>query len=109
MNSESPGKQGARDAESRQRSVLTGLRHLIAFQFKLAMDALRDFALSPASIVAFLVDALRQPPPEKSLYRALMRLGRRSDRVINLFGEYSDSGHYTDKNSAVLYAHRVIH
>ena len=86
-------KRGAEDEPP--VSATRGLRHLLAFQFKLAMDAVRDFALSPVSIVAFLIDAVRKPPANRSLYRALMRLGRRSDRIINLFDEYSDSDHYT--------------
>jgi hypothetical protein len=80
-----------------EEGVPTGVafRHLLAFQFKLAMDALRDFALSPLSIAAFVMDAILRPPEGKSLYQRLMKLGRRSDRVINLFDEYTDSGYYT--------------
>ncbi len=78
-------------------SVSTGaaLRHLLVFQLKLALDALRDLALSPLSIGVFVLDAVRKPAPEDSLYVKLMGLGRRSDRMINLFGEYSDAGDYT--------------
>lgn len=71
------------------------LRHLIVFQFKLALDALRDLLLSPLSIVVFVLDALLRPPENDSLYFKLMALGRRSDRLINLFDEYSGSGDYT--------------
>lgn len=76
-------------------SFALSLRRLVVFQIKLAIDALRDFALSPISILAFIVDALRRPAMEDSLYLRVMRLGRRSDRVINLFDEYSDGEHYT--------------
>jgi hypothetical protein len=76
-------------------STRRALRHLLVFQFKLAMDAIRDFALSPISILVFIIDAIRKPRVEDSLYLRLMNLGRRSDRVINLFDEYSDSGEYT--------------
>ncbi|MEL7044550.1 MAG: hypothetical protein AAGL66_05945 [Pseudomonadota bacterium] len=62
------------------------LRHVLVFQLKLAADALRDFLLSPVSLAAFTIDALRQPPVSKSYYLRLMRLGRRSDHMINLFG-----------------------
>ncbi len=71
------------------------LRRLISFQVKLALDALRDFALSPVSIVAFIIDSIRRPPPEQSLYHRLMLLGRRSDEVINLFDQHSEHDHYT--------------
>ncbi len=80
------------------RPISTGraLRHLLVFQLKLAMDALRDFALSPLSIIVFVLDALRQPTLEDSLYLKLMQVGRRSDRLINLFDEYGDEGYTVD-------------
>ena len=59
------------------------------------MDALRDFALSPLSILVFLVDAVRKPAVADSLYLRLMIAGRKSDRVINLFDEYTQEGLYT--------------
>jgi hypothetical protein len=76
-------------------SVGKGLRHLLFFQVKLALDALRDFLLSPLSVGAFLLDAITRPPYERSLTYRLMLLGRRSDRVINLFDEHGEGGHYT--------------
>jgi hypothetical protein len=84
------GKQDAK-----QGSTWGNLRRLIIFQIKLAMDAARDFALSPISIAAFVIDSIRKPEPEKSLYLRLMKLGQRSDQVINLFDEHSDADHYT--------------
>ena len=65
------------------------------FQFKLALDALRDLVLSPLSIVVFVLDVLLKPPVQESLYVKLMALGRRSDRLINLFDEFDDDEHYT--------------
>ncbi len=87
-----------KNQQAAPKSLSTGgaLRHLLVFQLKLAMDALRDFALSPLSIVVFVLDALRQPPLEDSLYLKLMQLGRRSDRLINLFDEYGDEGYTVD-------------
>lgn len=76
-------------------STRRALRHLVVLQIKLVLDALRDFVLSPISIVVFVLDAIRKPPIEDSYYLRLMRLGRRSDRVINLFDEYTDGDHYT--------------
>lgn len=76
-------------------STWRSFRHLVVFQIKLALDALRDLALSPLSIVAFVLDALRHPAFEDSLYFKLMALGRRSDRVINLFDEHSETESYT--------------
>ncbi len=84
-----------RDKAPRPISTGRALRHLLVFQLKLALDALRDLALSPLSIAVFVLDALRRPTLENSLYLKLMRLGQRSDRLINLFDEYGELGHYT--------------
>ena len=86
------------DDEARRGAQVTRLgamRHVLVFQLKLAADALRDFFLSPLSIVAFAIDAVRRPRVEDSLYLRLMLLGRRSDRMINLFDEHRDAGEFT--------------
>ena len=92
------------DRAPQAQNKMTGiaaLRRLLWFQMKLALDALRDFVFSPLSILAFLADALLRPPEDRSYTHALLRLGRRSDRVINLFDEYTDCGQYTvDKTLA---------
>ena len=82
-------------SEKQDMSIGKSLRHLVVFQLKLALDAVRDFAFSPMSIIAFVLDALLSPPYEQSLTYRLKKLGRRSDRVINLFDEFGDRGHYT--------------
>jgi hypothetical protein len=79
----------------KQVSIWRSFRHLLIFQIKLALDALRDLALSPLSVVVFVLDALRRPSLEDSWYVKLMALGRRSDRMINLFDEFSDTPNYT--------------
>ena len=70
-------------------------RHLLVFQFKLLVDAGRDLVLSPLSLVVFTIDAVFRPRFSKSLTLRLMILGRKSDRVINLFNEYSKTDIYT--------------
>mgnify|MGYP001816545745 CR=1 FL=1 len=77
--------------------VTTGqaFRHLLVFQVKLLADAARDLLLSPVSVVVFILDALSKPRLDNSLYLRLMLLGRRSDRMINLFDEHKDAGHFT--------------
>ena len=45
--------------------------------------------------MVFVIDAIRKPTLEDSLYLRLMLLGRKSDRVINLFDEHKDAGHLT--------------
>lgn len=71
------------------------LKHLIVFQLKLAADAMRDFLLSPLSVVAYLFDLLRGADAQSSLYLRLMRLGRHSDRIINLFDAHSEEEDFT--------------
>ena len=86
------------DEQSRPEArvtTITALRHLLVFQLKLAADAGRDFLMSPLSLVAFVIDAVRQPKVENSLYLRLMLVGRRSDRMINLFDEYRDADSFT--------------
>lgn len=90
-----------------QVSTGQALRHLLMFQLKLGADALRDILLSPVSVLVFLVDVVRKPTLEDSLYLKLMLLGRRSDRVVNLFDEHKEAGFYT-VDSAVAELERVI-
>jgi hypothetical protein len=76
-------------------TTLQAFRHLFVFQAKLLADAFRDLVMSPLSILVFFVDAIRKPRLEDSLYLRLMLLGRKSDRMINLFDEHKDAGHFT--------------
>ena len=71
------------------------LRHLLMFQVKLLADAFRDLLMSPISVLVFFFDVIQRPKLEDSLYLKLMLLGRKSDRVINLFDEHKDAGHFT--------------
>ncbi len=83
------------DSPNAQVTGAQAFRHLVVFQIKLAADALRDLLMGPISIVVFAVDAIRKPSLEDSWYLQLMLLGRRSDKVINLFDEHKDAGHFT--------------
>ncbi len=61
------------------------LRAVGTLHIKLVLDALRDLVLSPLSLAATLVDLLllkRQPP---RYLRAVLRLGARSDRWIDVW------------------------
>lgn len=75
--------------------VYKALKHLLVFQLKLLVDAVRDVLFSPISLLAFIYDAFVKPPVRDSMSHKMMLLGRRSDRVINLFNEYTSSGEYT--------------
>jgi hypothetical protein len=61
-------------------------RDLLAFQFKLVLDAGRDLLLSPLSVIAVIAGLLsRQDNPGKHFY-LLLRIGYKVDQWINLFG-----------------------
>lgn len=62
------------------------MRDLLVFQGKLALDALRDLALSPISLTAGVLGIIRDPDRPGRYFYSLMKLGTRSDRWINLFG-----------------------
>ena len=83
-------------ADSKAEVTTTqAVRHLLTFQLKLLADALRDLLMSPISFLVFFIDVIQKPKLEDSLYLKLMLLGRKSDRVINLFDEHKDAGHFT--------------
>ena len=84
-----------RETSKAQVTTSRALRHLLVFQVKLGADALRDLLMSPVSVLIFVVDAIRKPALEDSLYLRLMLLGRKSDPLINLFDEHKDAGHFT--------------
>lgn len=75
--------------------IRNAFRHLLVFQLKLIFDAVRDLFFSPVSLIAFIIDSIMRPPVKNSFSYRLMHVGRRSDRIINLFDEYTGSGDYT--------------
>jgi hypothetical protein len=75
--------------ELRKTDPVTGLRRVVIFQLKLGADALRDLMFSPVSIIMYLLDVVLRPPKDQSYLERLMRLGRKSDRWINLFEEHN--------------------
>lgn len=68
------------------------MRDVAVFQGKLALDALRDIALSPISITAALVGFIRDKDKPGRYFYPLMKTGRRTDTVINLFGASENAG-----------------
>lgn len=63
-------------------------RRFLIFQFKLYLDAFRDFVLSFLSFWAFLLDVITQSHGEGSHFERVLKLGRRTERAINLFEQY---------------------
>ena len=88
-NKDSAFQADTKDSPSNTHWALIG--RLITFQFKLAMDGLRDLLLSPVSIGFVLYGILVQREQPDKYFRRLMRFGRDSDHFINLFGEKQET------------------
>ena len=82
---------------------------MLVFQLKLGIDALRDVALMPISLVAAVVDLAKGGDQPKSFYE-VVRLGRRSERWINLFGavEPPEEGELPSLDSLVGEVERLV-
>ena len=80
------------------------LRDMLAFQFKLMVDGVRDLLLSPVSIVAALAGVLFSPDDPGKWFYSTLRAGRRSEEWINLFGA---EAHDPDKLSTDTYIRKV--
>lgn len=64
----------------------TLIRDIVVFQFKLLCDGLRDLLLVPVSLVVGIGSVIKGGEQQGSEFYDLLRLGRRSERWINLFG-----------------------
>jgi hypothetical protein len=62
------------------------LRDVAVFQLKLLLDALRDFVMSPLSLMAVAIDLLGRSAGTGTNFHRVLELGRTTDRWINLFG-----------------------
>ena len=74
----------------RKRTRWNLLRDVVAFQLKLVADALRDLFLSPISLGCAVAGILFLPDQPDRYFRHMLIWGRRSERLINLFGNYSN-------------------
>ena len=70
-------------------------RRLAVFQYKLLIDAAKDFLLSPLSIIVALIDMARPRPRSEMMFTRLMRQGQRAERAINLFGKRVGESEWT--------------
>lgn len=75
------------------------IRETAVLQVKLLIDGLRDAILIPVSIVAALIGVLRGGPDCNREFRRVLKLGRRSERWINLFGHQRPLGRYSATRS----------
>ena len=73
-------------------SRLQLLWDVLVFQFKLVADGLRDVLLSPVSIISAVMGLLAGGDRPDRYFRQVLRLGRRSEIWINLFGYRKHSG-----------------
>lgn len=68
------------------------MREAAVLQLKLLADGLRDAALIPVSLLAALVGLVRGGEEPDREYRQVIKLGRRTERWINLFGHQRPLG-----------------
>lgn len=68
------------------------LRDVLVLQLKLLLDGFRDAALIPVSLLAALLGLLRGGEDADREFRRVVKLGRRSERWINLFGHEAPLG-----------------
>lgn len=64
----------------------TLIRDISLLQVKLIVDGLRDFILVPVSLVVGIYSLAQSGRPGDNEFYNLLRVGRRSERWINLFG-----------------------
>ncbi len=64
----------------------TLIRDVAVFQVKLVFDGMRDILLLPVSLIAGFVSLVKGPGRSSSEFYDLLKIGRRSERWINLFG-----------------------
>lgn len=69
------------------------LINLGVFQLKLVVDSVRDVLLIPVAFIAAFYGFLFAPGEPDRYFKRLMRLGRISDKFINLFNQHGpDTG-----------------
>ncbi len=62
------------------------LRKSLILQFKLLVDGFRDAALIPIALLATLIGLMRGGADVDREFHRVVKLGRRSERWINVFG-----------------------
>jgi hypothetical protein len=103
-----PKGNPAPDAHARWRF----LRDVAVFQFKLALDNLRDFALIPVTLIAAAIDLVFKGEREGALFYKVLEWGWHSERVIDLYSviERDDGplGHDFTVDAIIARLERVI-
>jgi hypothetical protein len=65
------------------------LRNSVVFQLKLMADGFRDLLLLPISLIASLVGLLRGGDDPEREFNEVIKLGRRTEQWIDLFGNHA--------------------
>jgi len=78
----------------RDRTVI--IRDLVIFQIKLFLDGLKDVVIAPMSIGAAALDLLFPTARRGARFYAVMRVGERIDRWLNLFGASERAGEHEE-------------
>jgi len=86
---ESPMDEPLNEAPINHRAVL--VRDAVVLQLKLVVDGLRDAALIPLALVATVLGLMRGGEDADRELQRVIKLGRRSERWINLFGHETHS------------------
>jgi hypothetical protein len=60
-------------------------RDVAAFQFKMLLDNVRDFALMPVSLVAALIDLIFKGQRQGALFYEVLKWGKHSEEVIDVY------------------------
>jgi hypothetical protein len=76
---------------SRRRVNGVLFRDVLIFQVKLALDGAKDIVLMPLSLLAAGVDVLFPGPRPGHRFYAVIRIGEKYDRWLNLFGAASEA------------------
>src|ERR1051325_2565833 len=68
------------------------LRDVLVFQLKMLLDNVRDFALMPITLVAALIDLVSKGEREGALFYKVLRWGRHSEQVIDVYSAIEQHG-----------------
>jgi len=75
------------------------VRKLLVLQLKLYIDAFRDLFVSALSLGAFAIGLVQGNDGPDCYFEQIMKLGRRTERAINLFNQHDPAmqdGHNVD-------------
>lgn len=96
------------DTDAKHRNPRAELvRAAAIFQIKLLADGLRDALLIPLSLVAALIGLLRGGEDCSREFGRVIKLGRRSERWINLFNQQRPLGRSGAAGSMDSVLHQV--